>query len=479
MWTLHLLTLLLAMVVTQSSLPPMPEYTYSFNLSGANIIVFRIYENYGDGSSTGWQASTIKPKLTLTYNSTTIRIKVFCIYRYNHSPYIRYYKGSRNFGYDQFAQYYTAVVDPSEYPADAVLHASGSFYQSAYSSITSYNYSNTPDLILGQPLFHASATGWQVSGSDTSNPFIVGNPSVLAYEPASRGDRIDEIPTPEEEMRLRDLESVLSFSYAPDMRKLPRSVPALAAAIKEGEVISDTGKVDFYRLDEYLSSLCLPDASDFGAGGCSDEYIFAPTTPETSQDQVYILRVRVPSTFFNSSHPSAVFDSYQSTYFSVSSNRNNSLIEANHDTGKLDIDAFLPKYWTVDSRMMNALKDEEGYAYIFCVPDEYARALSAQQNDGYSWENRTQPPVLVWGDYKGYALAEASYAIILRYKEPQSSWEGSPSHARCYPTIEENKPLPAGALGSYTPEAYQGSFKSFLEGRIGAVRKQGPWPSKV
>lgn len=395
------------------------------------------------------------------------------------SPYDRYYKGSRNFGYDQFAQYYVSFLNTDPYPADTIVTASGSFYQAAYSSITAYNYSYTPDLIIGQPLVHASASGWSVTGIHPDpNPYIVGNPSVLAYQPPDqrRPNSALTFEVDEDEVEakwLRGIEELLTLQ-SPLTAAVQALAPAAARSVNES-----SGKVAFYRLDEYLSSLCLPDSTDFGVGGCSDEYIFAPTTPESSAGQVYIVRVRVPTTFFNSSHPSTVYDSYQSSYFSVSSNRNNSLLEANHDTGKLDIDAFLPKYWTVDSRMLGNYADAQGYAYVFCVPDEYARALSEAQNDGYSWENRTVPPVLTWGAYTGYALGAASYAIILRYKEPQYSWEGSPSNARCYATTEENVPISDNALGTYTPQAYQGSFEDFLEGHIGPVRKNSAWPKFV
>lgn len=474
-------------VQSEVSLPPMPTYSYSFNLSSTNIIVFRIYENYGDGSSNGWQDISMKPKLILSYNdsTTTVDIKVICIYRYSHSPYIRYYKGSRAFGYDQFAQYYVAIIDPTKYPTDTIAHASGSFYQAAYSSITSYTYNNSDaDQFLAKPVYHASASGWTVTNSNTPNPFIVNNPSVLAYEPVAtenishhyQGTQdTDSILTHVEELLLLKLESGLSFPNTAALRNLAVSTD------NNGKVdtAASTGKVDFYRLDEYLSSTSFADATDYGSDGCSEEYIFAPTTAESSENQVYILRVRVPTTFFNSSHPSTIFDSYQDTYFSVSANRNNTLIEAKHDTGKLDIDFFLPKYWTVDSRMLNEYKDEQGYAYVFCVPDHYARELSAKQNDGYSFENRTSAPLLTWGIYTGYALAEASFAIILRYKEPQSSWEGSPTNAQCYPTTESNLPIPNDALGSFTPEAFQGPYEDFLEGHIGIVKKDHPWPSKL
>lgn len=69
---------------SMSTLPPMPEFSLSFNLSGANLIVVRIYETYGDGSVDGWEDTAKKPKITLSYNSTVVDLRVVCVYRYKH-----------------------------------------------------------------------------------------------------------------------------------------------------------------------------------------------------------------------------------------------------------------------------------------------------------------------------------------------------------------------------------------------------------
>ena len=67
-----------------SELPPMPLYLISFNLSNADLIIFRIYDNYGDGSSTGWKEAVPKPTVTLKSPSQSVPVplKVIVDFRY-------------------------------------------------------------------------------------------------------------------------------------------------------------------------------------------------------------------------------------------------------------------------------------------------------------------------------------------------------------------------------------------------------------
>ena len=379
-------------------------------------------------------------------------------------PYERYNKGASYFGFDQFAQYYAVLINTTLYSPDSEITVTGAFYRAAYFSITSYAYSSS--LQLGIPVFHATSAMLPLADTRDSNPYLAGNPSVLAY--AAPTFRFDSAQTAAAEAAwLSDLSSSSSETIGPLQSTTAASGQAAAAS-------SASGKVPFYRLDANTSTNCLSDSYQ-AAGDCSAEYVFAPTTPESSHGQVYIVCMRVPKTFFNSSQPPPVYgDDYDLTYFSISANRNTTIQQANLNR-TFDVSELLPKYWTVNAGMMSRTIDESGYAYVFCVPDPYARALWLTQNRE-SRIDRTTPPVLSWGQYTGYALGEASFAIILRYKEPSDAWEGSPKRAACYPTLGENQPLPDDALGDYTPQAYQGSFESFEKGHIGAVQQNSPWP---
>lgn len=79
----------------------------------------------------------------------------------------------------------------------------------------------------------------------------------------------------------------------------------------------------------------------------------------------------------------------------------------------------------------------------------------------------------------GYALSQSTYAIIVRYRVPDPTWEGSPSNAACYDYTNQSQPLSYNQLGNYTPQAFGGSFAAFLSGSIGMVSKDGPWPSAL
>lgn len=73
-------------------------------------------------------------------------------------------------------------------------------------------------------------------------------------------------------------------------------------------------------------------------------------------------------------------------------------------------------------------------------------------------------------------IGDPSFAIILRYRNPDFNWIGSPEHIKCYPTNSTNIPVQKNQLGIYTPEIYGDTLDNFNKGRIGAVLKDLPWP---
>ena len=79
----------------------------------------------------------------------------------------------------------------------------------------------------------------------------------------------------------------------------------------------------------------------------------------------------------------------------------------------------------------------------------------------------------------GYALSQAEFAIIVRYREPNPDWEGNPANAQCYQYINQSVPLTYSQLGVYTPQAFGGSFADFLAGTIGIVNKNDSWPESL
>ena len=73
-------------------------------------------------------------------------------------------------------------------------------------------------------------------------------------------------------------------------------------------------------------------------------------------------------------------------------------------------------------------------------------------------------------------IGDPSFAIILRYRNPDYNWIGSPEHIKCYPTNSTNIPVQKNQLGIYTPEIYGDTLDNFNKGQIGAVLKDLPWP---
>lgn len=394
-----------------------PRYTATFNIKKypdalSSFLMLRYYQAWGDGSREGWQQPVTPPLVILDGKELTVN----SLFAYDTALYA---KGSWGMGYDQYAQY--LKVDLPLIAEQSTLTISGSYQQVAYFSATVYtSFANE---VLQDELVDQN----MVTLDDAPNPYHVANFSVFAYHPDTMNKtavKANTTPTP------------------------PTTKPLL--------VTTDTGALPFYRLDQNTSN--KEGADDITADGCSQAYLAAY---KSSQQQVEILRIKVPHTFIASDQPDTVFDSYQTRYFSVSAQR----LPTSEDA------APNLEYWSVNARMLADYQDAQGYAYVFFVPNSYAQNLALEQHTP-----KTQPPLMHWGNYTGYALGDPDFEILLRYKVPDPNWQGNPHNATCYSDTSVQQPVTVDQLGVYIPEAFGDSLDNFEKGHIGSVAADAAWP---
>ncbi len=91
--------------------PKMPYFNDTFVLGGGSILVFRAYDNYGDGTQDGWRDPVATPSVSVAQlgskNSTTLKLAP--LFRYQAPSLTPYIYGSISLGYDQYAQYYGTI----------------------------------------------------------------------------------------------------------------------------------------------------------------------------------------------------------------------------------------------------------------------------------------------------------------------------------------------------------------------------------
>lgn len=391
-------------------------------------LVLRFYQAWGEGESTGWQTPITPPQVSLDGKELDGEIS----FSYQ-SP--NYKMGAVSLGMDQFAQYYTVNLSEEDIEWGSILVIEGTFQQVAYISAVIYSYSQIGD---SAEMYNRQA---QVLDKEMNvvphacNPYLEENPSVFYY-PSNFSKKL----TGETRFSSDNLSTMKPTKYTPLVFHN-----------------SETGNVGVYRLDRETSKEVVAD--DIATDGCSRAYLFGALDID---QEVAILRIKVPHTFLDNDKPDKIFGDYQARYLSVGAHRN---FPENDD-----IDSLL-NFWTVNARMLNKYKDKEGYAYVFFAPDEYTRSIALEQNTP-----DTQPPVITWGKYKGYLLGQADYSIIMRYRDPAISWEGSPENAICYENARELQPVADKELGKYTPEIFGDTLENFLNGKIGAVKNEATWP---
>lgn len=391
-------------------------------------LAIRYYAPWGDGSADGWQTPVTPP--TISCNGIVLKNELWFSADSEPStetPYaVAYLTGNQGAGYDQHAQYYKCLltdISPSDgYSFD--IH--GTFQQAGYFSIVGYFSADN----------NGNPTRFQIEILDRdlpttpegTNPFIINNPSVFSYDAGE------------------------STTYEVNDAESERVLPETIVAPTLRTEVSDDGQVSFFRVDKYTSTYIIAD--EIAVDGCSQGYLYANKNNTTQE--VCILRMKVPETFIHNDSPDTTFSDYQCREFTVGS----------HISGYSGLG-----FWTVSSRMLNDYIDADGYAYVFFVPDEFAKQLVDEQGTAAK-----TPPVMTWGNYTGYVLGNPSYAVILRYRIPNNTWQGNPINATCYPTPESLEPVTAEELGDFLPELYGDTFENFEAGIIGAVTKDASWP---
>ncbi|WP_215782403.1 hypothetical protein [Paludibacterium sp. B53371] len=420
-------------------LSSMPSFSKSFNIPMASYypsevdLVFRYYQKWGNGSETGWESPARLP--TVTVAGQTVQPVVLSLYGtkgWDHGNYYNFNHGAYQMGYDQFAQYYMVRL-PAGY-ANTPVTIAGPYDQTASISLVMYAWSNDQQTeIYDKDL-----------GGDC-NPYLPGAASVFAY-PEPTGNNTAQT-------------AARTSAETPHQ---PEARPAVPVPAKSTRDDSD-GFIPVYRPDQDTSS-----AGNFlderAPDGCSSSYLIAYpnanpfTNTVNPNNQVMIMRMKVPTTFIDSDHPDTVFGNYQARYFSVGAHTNNPNPTL--------------QYWTVNARMMNKYKDKDGYAYVFFAPDSTTQLLAS-----YEHTDPSVPPVVTWGKYKGFLLGSPDYGIILRYKVSAANWQGNPVNATCYRWPWDQQPVNATQLGDYLPEIYGGTSADFDSGHLGAVSNNADWPT--
>ena len=268
------------------------------------------------------------------------------------------------------------------------------------------------------------------------NPFQFGNPNTACYGK----NPVSELPTRiSSNDHSQKLISSRSYSATP------------ISAIPIYRLSKKTSSTDFVLEQQDLRT-------------CSNTYLFCrPVNPEKSRQfdlKFYgILRIKVPN-IYSPRMGCQTMDDYDALYFSIS---------AMQRKQRPNITSF----WTVNSPMMEKTKDEDGFAYVFWMPeDEFIGKFKL---------NSPTPPIIQWGDYTGYVLPTPTFAFEIRYKSPNPAWKGSPINAKCYLNEKTNKPVTSDELGEWLPSVYGQNFKNFdafiNSKSIGIIEnsKEKPW----
>lgn len=447
----------------------MPQYQTIFHVTAEsypyNQLVLRYYQVWGDGSSTGWQQAVESP--TVNFNGIPLSLANVSSYSCGYDCYVQ---GQLGLGFDQYAQYLVVNLPVGE---NGDLIISGTYQQAAYMSATLYSY--PAESQQGQ-LYTRQETildrDMNTIGGNGLNPYTEGNPSVFAYNASNLQTSNDNIVNPASNMLTISTKSSVKTSLINRQFNLPHPNNTIDNTNK----INVDGKIAMYRLDKLSSTEVTAD--DIAPDGCSRAYLYGN---KAESQQVEVIRIKVPTTFIESDTPDTIFGNYQASYFSISSHKIQDTPppppQTSHNVSNANNEESQPQpqllsYWSVNSRMLSKYADKDGYAYVFFAPDDYVNNLAIEQNTP-----ATQPPVLTWGNYTGYVLGDPSYSIILRYRDPSSTWQGSPENAICYATPEQLKPVTMKELGEYTPEVFGGTMDEFLQGNIGIINKNAVWPS--
>ncbi|MFP2240983.1 hypothetical protein ACLEX4_21000 [Pseudescherichia vulneris] len=402
----------------------MPVYNVQFttpsliNTLGAQVIL-RYYSPWGDGSINGWQQPVTPPVITIDSEEQSF-IQLFS---YDAS----YEYGYNGYGYDQHAQYLIYEINYMQ-PEGSVVSIRGEFQKAAYFDISFailFDEGNQTQFVILDKDLNVE--------QGASNPYIEGNASVFSYD--------NTINSP---LKLVDSKNTNVVDS-----------PSMTTKMYNTKINNSSEKIACYKYDRQTTAVQYLD--DISSNGCSDAYLFFNGVNESPNYPNGILRMKLPSTFIHNDEPDLIFGSYNCQEFTIGS----------HQAVTNDLD-----FWSVNSRMLNEYKDADGYCYVFFTsPEEVSRLIIAQSTPP------TIPPVVTWGLYTGYVLAYPTFELILRYRDPDPAWIGSPVNLPCYATPSENQPVADGALGEFTPVLFMDSSTEFLGDKIGPVIKNCPWPN--
>ena len=229
------------------------------------------------------------------------------------------------------------------------------------------------------------------------NPYIVGNPSV--------------------------------FSYTNQRVMVPKPNPTIVNRSKNP--FKTKNIIPLYRMDQFSTRTRW--AEDPAPDGCSRAYI--STKEDGVLPKYMLLRYKLPRTFIQRNINDLVFGQYEAREISVSSTMKN-----------LKDDLPVIDYFSVNSNMMSASMDSKGYAFVVFAPREYVDQLAKNQK----LAPRT-PPSLSFLGTSAYVLGWPTNAVIIRYRDPERSWAGSPENARCYRDLTAAQPIGNDELGDYRP----------------------------
>lgn len=364
--------------------------------------------------------------------------------------------GQCGLGYDQYAFYLGITFKPQ---SDIIMYQ---INQINYIDAVGLNDDDASNQFRVVTTIDDMDTEW-----NPKNPWRVNNDDVDCYGPLKPIEKPPEV---------LDYAEFLQTRKNPYQKKIIQRVflqdqldPRLP-----GFVSLDTGHVGVYRLDKQTSQTVSGDGAI--PGECLDTYLTAilyktlgkPNCddPGALSFNYGIMRIAVPKCFM----PSDVclpYANYDVQYFSVGAHQ------------CCNKDSKLLPFWTVNAKMLKKIqKKDEPYAYVFFAPQGQVRSRMTD-------ENQTVPPLIDWGDRKGYLLETPSYAFIFRYKVPNPEWPGSPSHATCYDTVATSKPVGDELIGpdgvNWCPSIYGDNFDSIdamiAAPFIGSVGKDSVWPN--
>lgn len=412
-------------------------------------------ESYNDDSSIGFLQMLLTtippnpdkhPSVLRLYRDEIEPFLVYCITQPKNSDIIysyvtdTTYMGQYKLGFDQYATYYVINENPSNLllinqinQVNYISIGNSDFYieDSDPSILYRVNLSDNPETDDGQ---------W----GERQNPWMEGNLDTCCNGP------LRPIST-SSTMKITSIELNLCSSFVDFSRN----------------------SIGVYKLDKKTSQIVVGDGVK--KGECLNTYLFASLKPTVygiytcdSTSNLYeygIMRIAVPNVFKTDSSCKS-YKTYDVQYFSIGSH------QCNNDTDALP-------FWTVNAKMFDNIRiPNDPYIYIFFAPKN---EVQTKMTDMHQYI----PPIVTWGNRKGYLLQSPSYAFIFRYRSPSDSWPGSPVHAICYDKPTEVRPIkdelidPSGI--NWCPSIYGDNFSSLevmlSSPYIGQVPINGSWPS--